>query len=114
MAQNVFMAQTCFLIPLRKLGKTYRKRFAKGFGKQINHSFCTKKNEMFCRYISIGKHDFFFKSFPYDSLYSVFHNMTAEAFVLSFRLGQTNRQRGYFLAVSVIVNCASVCCQKDA
>lgn len=104
MAQNVFMTQTCFLIPLRKLGKTYRKRFAKGYGKLISHSFCANKDEMLCRYISMGKHDFFFKSFPHDSLKSVFHKVTAEAFVLSFRLNQAKRHSDYFLAVSVMVD----------
>lgn len=93
MAQNVFMAQTCFLIPLRKLGKTYRKRFAKGFGQQINHSFCAKKDEMLCQYISMDKHDFFFKSFLYDSLYSVFHKVMAEAFVFFSRLSQAKPSR---------------------
>ena len=104
MAQNVFMAQTCFLIPLRKLGKTYRKRFANGYGKLISPPFCANKEEMLCRYISMGKHEFFFKSFPHDSLNCVFHKVTAEAFVLSFRLSQTTRHRNYFLAVSVMVD----------
>ena len=104
MAQNVFMAQTCFLIPLRKLGKTYRNRFAKGYGQQIKPSFCAKKDEMLCQYISMDKHDFFFKSFPHDSLNCVFHKVTTEAFVLPSRLSQTKKQTDYFLSVSVKVD----------
>ena len=104
MAQNVFMAQICFLIPLRKLDKTYRKRFVDGYGQLTKPPFCANKDEMLCQYINMDKHDFFFKSFPYDSLNCVFHKVTTEAFVVSFRLSQTSRQRDYFLAVSVTVD----------
>lgn len=104
MAQNVFMAQKCFLIPLRKLGKTYRNRFAKGYGQQIKPSFCAKKDEMLCQYINMDKHDFFFKSFPYNRLKYVFHKVAAEAFVVSFRLSKTKKQTEYFLSVFVKVD----------
>ncbi len=104
MAQNLFMAQTCFLISLRKLDKTYRKRFAKGNGRQITPSLCANQDEMLCLYICVDKHDFFFKLFQYNSLNYVFHKVTAEAFVLSFRLRHISRQRDYFLAVSVMVD----------
>ena len=104
MAQNLFMAQTCFLISLRKLGKPYRKRFAKGNGQQITPSLCASQDEMLCLYVCVDKHDFFFKLFQYNSLNYVFHKVTVEAFVLSFRLRHISRQRDYFLAVSVMVD----------
>lgn len=98
------MAQTCFLISLRKLGKTYRKRFAKGNGQQITPSLCASQDEMLCLYICVDKHDFFFKLFQYKGLNYVFYKVMAEAFVLFFRLSQTCRQRDYFLAVPVKVD----------
>lgn len=104
MAQNLFMAQTCFLISLRKLDKTYRKRFAKGNGRQITPSLCANQDEMLCLYICVDKHDFFFKLFQYKNLNYVLYKVTAEAFVLFFRLSQTCRQRDYFLAVPVKVD----------
>ncbi len=104
MAQNVFMAQICFLIPLRKLDKTYRKRFVDGYGQLIKPPFCANKDEMLCQYINMDKHDFFFKSFPHDSLNCVFHKVTVEAFVVSFRLSKNKEQTDYFLAVSVKVD----------
>lgn len=104
MAQNVFIAQICFLIPLRKLDKTYRKRFVDGYGQLTKPPFCANKDEMLCQYIYMDKHDFFFKSFPYDSLNCVFHKVTAKAFVVSFRLSKNKEQTDYFLAVSVKVD----------
>ena len=59
---------------------------------------------MLCQYINMDKHDFFFKSFPHDSLNCVFHKVTVEAFVVSFRLSKNKEQTDYFLAVSVKVD----------
>lgn len=101
MAQNIFMAQTNFLIPLRGLGKKYRKQLQQRKAKIIEPYYCVDKPDIECCYISLEKHDFYFKSFPNNSMSHVFHKVTLEPYVISYCFSPKNKKRLYFLVVSV-------------
>lgn len=99
MAQNIFMVQRNFLIPLRRLDDKYRKQFERGDTKSVKSYFCVKENNIECRYISLEKHDFYFESFPNNSRSSVFHKVNLESYVISYSLSPKYK-RQYFLVVT--------------
>lgn len=101
MAQNIFMAQTNFLIPLCGLTKEWREQLERKEPKFIESYFCVNKNGIECRYIRLENHDFYFKSFPNDSHDFVFHKVTLEPYLILYRLSPEYKKKQYFLAVSV-------------
>lgn len=104
MAQNIFMAHSNFVIPLYGLGKEFHRRLDGEAAKFIKSYYCAEKNDIECRYISLEKHDFYFKSFPYGRGAYVFHKVTLEPYLISYRLSPEYKQKRYFLVVSIKTN----------
>lgn len=97
MAQNVFMVQTCLLILLKRLSKTYHKCFTKGKGLLVRHFFSENKDETLCWHIHRGKHVSYFRSFLRYSCNYVFHKLVVEVYVLSFNQRRMNCHKNSFV-----------------
>ena len=98
------MAQTTFLIPLKGLGKKYSREIERKGWMPIESPFCVKNHDMQCLYCQVDSLDFFFRSFPQDSLHCVYRKVFLKAYVISFSFHAGHTRRKYFLAVSAKVD----------
>ena len=101
MAQNTFMAQTHFFVPLCQVNEDYLERLQNAC--LVHQSFTFQRNEMEARFIGLQKHPFYFPSYP-DGRNRCFRKVELCAYLLSYKLYASQQEGDYFLVIGVDVD----------
>lgn len=101
--ENIFMAQIHFLIPFRQVCRKCQKEHDK-HKVPLKPSFAAKKHEMECHYSIISSKDFYFKSFPENSLCVAYRKVTVNTYLLGYKMQKSDKTALFFLVAGVKVD----------